>query len=298
MGEKDAVEKILMSYNDVFADIVNGLLFCGEQIVSAEELVDYTPYGYYKAAGRVRGQERDIAKRWDKGGVCFSCIGIENQTEPDPDMPIRVMAYDAVVYRNQLGKNMPRRHYPVVSLVLYLGYEEQWTESSSLKGCLDIPPMLEEYVSDYAINVFPIANLTRDMVNRFSSDFRAVADYYVQKCKNKDYNPELHILCHAREVMHYLSIMERDDQFEIAYNEMLTNDPAKEGGCTMCDVLERVKNSGKAEGIEQGIERGVEQERERNVQALAVAGHTSQEIADWLHLDIQYVQSVRQNKAQ
>ena len=31
MGEKDITEKILADYNDVFADIMNGLLFAGEQ---------------------------------------------------------------------------------------------------------------------------------------------------------------------------------------------------------------------------------------------------------------------------
>ena len=38
MGEKDAAEKTLESYNDVFADIVNGLLFNGKQVVKENEL--------------------------------------------------------------------------------------------------------------------------------------------------------------------------------------------------------------------------------------------------------------------
>ncbi len=36
MSEKDITEKILADYNDVFADIVNVLLFNGEQVVSAD----------------------------------------------------------------------------------------------------------------------------------------------------------------------------------------------------------------------------------------------------------------------
>lgn len=31
MGEKDITEKILEDHNDVFADIINGLIFAGEQ---------------------------------------------------------------------------------------------------------------------------------------------------------------------------------------------------------------------------------------------------------------------------
>ena len=38
MAEKDVTEKLLADYNDVFADIVNVLLFDGEQIVAADDL--------------------------------------------------------------------------------------------------------------------------------------------------------------------------------------------------------------------------------------------------------------------
>ena len=37
MAEKDITEKILADYNDVFADIVNVLLFNGEQVISPDD---------------------------------------------------------------------------------------------------------------------------------------------------------------------------------------------------------------------------------------------------------------------
>lgn len=40
MGQKDIAEKILEAYNDVFSDIVNVLLFNGEQILKENELED------------------------------------------------------------------------------------------------------------------------------------------------------------------------------------------------------------------------------------------------------------------
>ncbi len=58
MGEMDVVEKILESYNDVFADIVNVLLFNGESVIKPDELVDQAPRTAYKAdgkAGRSKG---------------------------------------------------------------------------------------------------------------------------------------------------------------------------------------------------------------------------------------------------
>lgn len=48
MGEKDAAEKTLESYNDVFADIVNGLLFNGKQVVKENELKAESENSIYK----------------------------------------------------------------------------------------------------------------------------------------------------------------------------------------------------------------------------------------------------------
>ena len=94
MAEKDITEKILLSYTDVFADVVNGLLFKGRQVLMPEELVDQAPRAIYKADGRTREVERDVAKRWVKNGIRIACIGFENETNPDPDMPLRVFNYE------------------------------------------------------------------------------------------------------------------------------------------------------------------------------------------------------------
>ena len=91
VAEKDITEKILESYNDVFADIVNVLLFDGKQIIRPEELEDQAPRSAYKADGKLREMERDVAKRWTKSNIRIACVGLENQTEPDADMPLRVL---------------------------------------------------------------------------------------------------------------------------------------------------------------------------------------------------------------
>ena len=45
----------------------------------------------------------------------------------------------------------------------------------------DIPKELDKYVNDYEIHVFEIAFLDKEEVDLFQSDFRVVADYFVQK---------------------------------------------------------------------------------------------------------------------
>jgi hypothetical protein len=42
LGQKDISEKILFDYNDVFSDIINGIVFKGEQTVRPESLENMT----------------------------------------------------------------------------------------------------------------------------------------------------------------------------------------------------------------------------------------------------------------
>ena len=49
MTQKDMAEKLLEDYNDVFADIVNVLLFDGKDNIKADELEKVTAISQYKA---------------------------------------------------------------------------------------------------------------------------------------------------------------------------------------------------------------------------------------------------------
>lgn len=64
MGEKDLSEKYLESYNDLFADILNVLLFNGNEQIKPSELNEAITETQYKADGKPHEQRRDIAKLW------------------------------------------------------------------------------------------------------------------------------------------------------------------------------------------------------------------------------------------
>ena len=103
MGEKDITEKTLEDYADVFADIVNVLLFDGEQRVLPEDLVDTSARSQFKADdGVLHEQERDVVKRWKHGKIVIALLGLENQTRPDENMPLRVFSYEGASYKSQL----------------------------------------------------------------------------------------------------------------------------------------------------------------------------------------------------
>ena len=53
-------------------------------------------------------------------------------------------------------------------------------------------------MQDYRINVFEIAYLTPEQVKLFQSDFRIVADYFVQKRLNHEYKPSPQKMKHVQ----------------------------------------------------------------------------------------------------
>lgn len=70
MGQKDITEKLLEDYNDVFADIINGLIFKGEQRILPESLENAKVHSQYKAEdGKVHELERDVIKYWKEKKV-------------------------------------------------------------------------------------------------------------------------------------------------------------------------------------------------------------------------------------
>lgn len=255
MAEKDIAEKTLEAYNDVFADIVNVLLFNGRQYVQEDELEEENPNSSYKADGKLHAQERDVAKYWRRGLVRIALYGLENQTDIDSDMPLRLFSYDGAAYRGQLladkemrektGKSAPR--YPVVTLVLYFGYHKHWRTPKTLYDCLDIPEEIKPFVNDYHMNLYEIAYLSDEQVQMFRSDFKIIADYFVQMRKNRNYIASEVTIKHVHELLQLMSVMTRDNRFEDAYS------PDMERGTTkMCEVLDRIENRGIQKGIAQG----------------------------------------------
>ncbi len=251
MGEKDIAEKVLEEYDDVFADIVNVLLFGGERVIDPDELETAFSLSAYKADGRVRGLDRDVAKYWKKQNIRIAFVGFENQTTADKYMPLRVLSYDGGEYRKQYSdKGNDSVVYPVVTLVLYFG-KEKWNYPKNLCGVIDIPKVFEPFVSDYKMNLFEISRLSEEQLDLFTSDFRIVAEYFVQTRVSGEYKPAPQTINHVQAVFHAMSAFTGDSRFEEVQH--LVSD---ERVTTMCEALDIIENRGMKKGFEQGIREG------------------------------------------
>ena len=265
MQEKDITQKMLERHNDVFSDIVNVLLFGGKKVVEEETLFDAVTDSALKIDGRVRFQDRDVVKYWKDSQINIALLGIENQTTPNKLMPFRVISYEGTEYGKQSRtENIDKKKYPVISLVLYLGFEQKWLYPKNLLGIIDVDEKLRPYVNDYKINLFEIAYLDRETIDSFTSDFWILADYLYQMRVNKNYVADKRSIGHIEELLMLMSAMTGDKRFEEIIDEA-----NKKEVVNMCEVLDIVEARGIEKGIEKGREEGIEKGREEGADLIS-----------------------------
>ena len=273
MGEKDITEKHLEAWNDVFADIVNVLLFNGKRLINENDLEADTKDSMFKADGEIHEQERDVSKFWKNGEIRISILGFENQTVPDKDMPLRVISYDGASYKQQLLDKKANQRYAVTTIILYFGTKEKWSTPKNLLECFKVPDELKPFVNDYKINVFDIAWFSDETIDMFQSDFKFVAKYFQTVRLKKDYKGSNEEIRHVDALLKMLSALTGDNSFEEVYNEFNLQD----GGVTMEGFIEKYKKEGKAELVKKMLDAKLVSE---------------QQIADLLNISIEEVKKI------
>ena len=157
MGVKDQALLEYLKDTKRFADLVNGTMFGGRQIIDPQYLTEIQRKKRLllqnfsqKEAANVSEQpnapsflerERDILMLYEKQGEkCY--IGCEGQTTADYCMPVRELTYDGIEYSDQLQRNksltndksaVARPLIAVFNEVLYLG-ETRWNSKHSIRN--------------------------------------------------------------------------------------------------------------------------------------------------------------------
>lgn len=239
MGQKDIVEKKIEDYNDVFADIYNVLLF-GKDLINPNGLEAGPTESIYKAdKSELKNQYRDTLKKYKGGmGLVISALGVENQSAYDVTMPIRIMSYDAGSYKQQIIDG-EETFYPVITIVLNFSNHE-WGSVKSLYELLDISDEFRAYVQNYRIQVFDIAFLDDDVIEKFQSDFKVIARFFKNKRLGKSIEDETAVV-HAEAFMEFLSIF-ADDK---SYIDILPNIQKEGKVVNMCNVAQSLIAEGR-----------------------------------------------------
>ena len=153
-GAKDQGMQEYLADHERFADLINGTVFAGKQIIEVQylkevqrkkrvsvadtaDLVNLQKKNSSSQNGTKRiylERERDFLRLYDKPG-CRFLIACEVESSADYEMPVRCLTYDGVEYTNQLKArkqkdDSEKTHerqplIPVFHLVVYLG-EKRW----------------------------------------------------------------------------------------------------------------------------------------------------------------------------
>ncbi len=153
----------------------------------------------------------------------------------------------------------------------------KWSTHKNLLSCFKVPEELKPFVNDYKINVFNIAWLSDKTIDMFQSDFKIVAKYFQTLRLKKNYKGSTEEIRHVDALLKMLSALTGDNSFEEIYNKS----NLKEGGVTMCEVVERIKNEGVLEAKEEIIRNLIESN----------AGSLEQ-IAAWVKLPVKEVKKI------
>ena len=188
--KKDLYLKRYLSDKRRFADLINGFVADGQELITATDL---TGMGSQSESTRTQKYRDRLYKA--AFGVNFLVIGVEGQENTHYLMPMRCMSYDATEYERQaadrrrevkLLKYLPADEWlsgfqkqdrlkPCITLVLFFG--EEWNGARSLHELLDftdIPKELQGLVNDYRLHILEVQKLNDTSV--FHTDVKQVFD--------------------------------------------------------------------------------------------------------------------------
>ena len=249
-------EKVLADYNDVFADIVNAYFSISMkgkknklQKINPENLKDTHSKSIYKADKKIHEQERDVVKLWLSKGIVICLLGLENQTNINNDMPLRIFGYEGADYRKQLLNDNNERYF-VITIVLYYGTDKRWKTPLDLFERLNIPDEYKPFVNNCKINLLELAWLTDEEASYFKSDFRYVVDYLRQVRMKKNYAPVDGEVKHVDELLKLMYVLTGDQRFENAKNNAKIQQEKGEK-IMIKSFLQEAEEKGFAQGIAQ-----------------------------------------------
>lgn len=282
MGKQDLWQSDYFDDKKRFADMFNGALFDGNQIMKLEDLEEADPnIVYHDKEGNAHNVIRDKVYKW-KGCHASICI-LENQSYIDYRMIFRIMFSEALNYFKQqkhafrkwkeLGYKFDDEHeflskmrkdekfIPIITLVLYFGKDKKWDGAKFLYDLLNIDEELKPFVSNYKINLFDYHEHTD--FSKFITENRILLELLasskdadaMDRIMRKYFEGNLAEEEVAKAILGILDVNIDLTKYE---NKM------KEGvKVYMCKAWDDHRERGRLEGLQQGIEQGKEQVRKQ-----------------------------------
>lgn len=318
MGKANVAVNNWLSDNERFADLFNGALFEGRQIIRPEELEPLDREADIIVTdkdGKEKGIQRyrDIGKRWKKK-INLAVLACETQNKVHYAMPVRNMLSDSLTYVDQMKvlwkQKSPEdrkgisgeeylsrfakedRLYPVITIVFYYDLK-QWDGTVDLYGMFGLGTGSEEeilmrrYIPNYHINLVDAGNIA--LPDRFHSDLQqtfGMLKYRGDKEKLKEYINQNKEYFGNIDWETYQAFREFLHSEKVMREQMSGNE--KEEHIDMCKALEDLY----ADGVEEGVEKGQMLTLISQVQKKYHRGKSLEQTADELEEEIPVIERI------
>ena len=279
MGKADVYESDYLEKEEIFADLVNGVLYQGRQVVKPQELREQDTELRSISGNHVKKTIRDKVRLWK--GTIFAVFAVENQTKVDYHMVLRTMLSESMAYDRQWKKlrnqrisekeklapdefisGMRKRDklIPVITIVIYYGTDKPWDGARTLYELLDTEGMEDHiipYISNHQLNIFDFHDY--DDFGQFHSELRFVFEFLrysedrkklaERMTKNREWYEKLSnqaklLLAHLTNIKKILNVEDKD---------------FRKGEFSMCKAFEDMEKKGRMDGrAEEIIETGRE----------------------------------------
>lgn len=193
----DPILKDHLKKKEVFADLINGILFDGKQVLSPDNIEDYDSdmaslFSHSQPFSINRN--RDIITKSSINGI-YMLIAIENQSTVDPLMPLRILTYDTLSYHQQYRRYKSSKRdnptltlelLPVHTLVIY--YRENiWSGPKTLLDMMNIPDNIKKRLNNWFMDIVDVKELS---YHKFKDKENYDFFKYLQKLYNWDGNQD------------------------------------------------------------------------------------------------------------
>ena len=263
MGRKDQQSKLFFEKNERFADLMNGIVYNGKQVLKPYELEEMNIEQITELKQKTSVQRnRDLLKRCRKNGTVYAMFGIEAQSSVDECMPLRMMEYDALTYLKMQKEE--KKIYPVVSVCLYTG-ESRWNKPASLHEMMEIPEELKGFVDNHHAHIIDAKNLNPD--NYENEEVREFLQLYqdMHKLSKEEWEQKYTgYSASSADALETAAILSGN----LKMKSLIEMKEEKRMCKNFDHIISEWKKEGFVQGVEQGIEQGLELERIETIKAL------------------------------
>ena len=328
MGKADVNVNIWLSEKKRFANLFNGVIYGGRQMILPEDLEEVNPVSSVSVknrTGKTKNMKkyRDIIMKW-RNQATFVLLANESQDMVHYAMPHKVMLYDGMDYETQIRNNwknfndrrkqnkktgQPLEHLtageylsrfrkkdrliPIISLVFYYG-SEPWDgpvdlyDMFQLEGTKEENEILEKYLPNYKINLVDAERL-KD-VEKFSNDLQVI----LTMLRYRDSKEELTDYINENKKFFQNVDYETSQAMKAFLNMKQIPGEAehKEEMIDMCKAIQEMYDDGVKDGIQQGVEQGRTELLKEQIQRKLKKEKTPDQIAEELEESVEVIEKI------